>query len=89
MKPGGWGILLSPVDLSRMDTYEDRSINAPEGRKQHFGQSDHVRVYGADYAKRLSNIGFRVEEIDVSKDIDSEKFSKMSFSHEILYIVHK
>lgn len=61
LKPGGWGILQSPVDEKREETYEDPSIVTPEERRKHFGQEDHVRWYGRDYVSRLEDAGFIVE----------------------------
>ena len=53
LKPGGWGIVLSPVDRDYEQTYEDDSITDPDERTRIFGQYDHRRIYGADYADRL------------------------------------
>ncbi|MGY6521641.1 MAG: class I SAM-dependent methyltransferase [Mongoliitalea sp.] len=61
LKPNGWGIIQSPVyDLE--ETIEDKSITDPRERERLFGQRDHVRKYGKDYAKRLSQSGLLVEE---------------------------
>ena len=89
LKPGGWGILLSPVDYSLTHTYQDSSITDSEQRKIHFGQHDHQRVYGLDYAQRLSSVGFTVKEVDYSSVLPKEVLAKMAFSSEILYIVEK
>ena len=53
-------------------TYEDFSITSPEERTKHFGQYDHVRIYGRDYFNRLRNVGFTVNEVDYSKTISEE-----------------
>ncbi|MEI6866425.1 class I SAM-dependent methyltransferase, partial [Flavicella sp.] len=53
LKPGGIGIFQIPQELDRDTTYEDLSITSPEERKKHFGQYDHVRVYGKDYFDKL------------------------------------
>jgi len=45
----------------KKDTYEDDSIIEPEDRKKHFGQSDHVRIYGLDFTQRLKKCGFYVQ----------------------------
>ena len=87
LKKGGKGILLCPVDLTREKTYEDKSITSPELRKEHFGQYDHQRVYGRDYATRLTEAGFCVEEVNYKNTLASEQYTKMAFSDEILYIV--
>jgi len=58
LRPGGWAILQSPV--SGDATIESPPDCAPEERVRRFGQSDHVRRYGKDYADRLAAAGFRV-----------------------------
>jgi SAM-dependent methyltransferase len=61
LAPGGWLIVMVPVDLGREVTYEDPAIRAPSERERAFGQWDHVRLYAPDIAGRLSDAGFRVE----------------------------
>jgi SAM-dependent methyltransferase len=60
LRPGGWAILHSPVDRTQRHTLEDPSVTAPEDRERLFGQKDHVRAYGRDYADRLTQAGFCV-----------------------------
>lgn len=69
MKNGAWAILQVPIDYKRDITYEDFSINTDEGREKAFGLADHVRMYGRDYKLRLQNAGFKVEEIDLFKNL--------------------
>lgn len=69
MKPGGFGIFQIPQDYSRETTYENFSITSPEERAKHFGQYDHVRVYGSDYFDRLRSVGFKVDEVNYSKKL--------------------
>jgi len=76
LKPGGMGIFQIPQDLSREKTYEDFSITNPEERSKHFGQYDHVRVYGKDYFDRLRSVGFMVEEVNYSEKISTELIEK-------------
>ncbi|MCB0473058.1 MAG: class I SAM-dependent methyltransferase [Flavobacteriaceae bacterium] len=73
LKKGGYGIFQVPQDLSRETTYEDFSITTPEERSKHFGQYDHVRVYGSDYFDRLRAAGFKVEEVDYSKKLTEKE----------------
>jgi SAM-dependent methyltransferase len=61
LKPGGWAILQVPLDPQRASTYEDFTITSPAEREKHFGQVDHVRVYGLDYVDRLRSAGFTVK----------------------------
>lgn len=81
MKNGGFGIFQVPQDINRSETYEDFSITDPKERAKHFGQYDHVRVYGRDYFDRLSSVGFEVTPLDYSqnytaKDIDKFRLTK-------------
>jgi len=90
LKPGGMGIFQIPQDLSREKTYEDFSITNPEERAKHFGQYDHVRVYGKDYFGRLRAVGFKVEEVNYSEKISSELIEKYCLTKgEILPVCFK
>lgn len=76
LKPNGMGIFQIPQDLTLETTYEDFSITSEEERKKHFGQYDHVRVYGKDYFDRLRAVGFKVNEIDYSKTLSADLITK-------------
>ncbi len=76
LKPGGMGIFQVPQDLNREKTFEDFSITNPEERAKHFGQYDHVRVYGRDYFGQLRKAGFQVLEVDYSKKLSAEQIDK-------------
>lgn len=90
LRPGGMGIFQIPQDLGREKTYEDFSITNPEERRKHFGQYDHVRVYGKDYFDRLRTVGFKVEEVNYSEKISSELIEKFCLTKgEILPVCHK
>jgi SAM-dependent methyltransferase len=58
LKPGGWAILQVPI--IRETTYEDPTITSDVARLAAYGQHDHVRAYGRDYANRLAEAGFTV-----------------------------
>lgn len=90
LKRGGWGIFQIPQDLDRATTYEDFTITDPKERSKHFGQYDHVRVYGNDYFSRLEKAGFTVEKVDYSHKISSEFFEKYRLAKgEILPVSRK
>ncbi|MEO1173818.1 MAG: methyltransferase domain-containing protein, partial [Myxococcota bacterium] len=72
LAPAGWAVLAVPIDTNRAHTYEDPSITEPEDRAVHFGQSDHVRWYGRDYAGRLREAGFTVEEFRVQEAVGAD-----------------
>lgn len=69
LKPGGWAILQSPIDESRKRTFEDPSVISPEDRERIFGHSNHVRIYGLDYRKKLQDTGFIVKVDDYIKNL--------------------
>ncbi len=90
LKPGGFGIFQVPQDLALEKTYEDATITTPEERAKHFGQYDHVRVYGKDYFNRLREGGFNVKEIDYTKKISSEQVKRYCLTEgEILPVCFK
>ena len=63
LKPGGFAIIQVPLFYPLLDvTYQDKTITSPKAREKAFGQSDHVRMYGKDYADRLRSVGFIVDE---------------------------
>lgn len=59
--PGGWAIVQSPLDPTRATTFEDPAVTTPEERERVFGQRDHVRIFGRDYALILAQAGFEVQ----------------------------
>lgn len=89
MRPGGWGIMLSPVELSRERTFEDDSITDPAERTRVFGQYDHRRIYGRDYAGRLREAGFAVEECDFAQTLPPELRRLCALTDERIYLVRK
>ncbi len=89
MKPGGWGVMLSPVDPSRAETFEDDTIVDPAERTRIFGQYDHRRVYGRDYADRLREAGWQVEETDYFNALTPDEQKLYAIRSEILYIARK
>ena len=60
LAPGGWAIVLVPLDKGRSETLEDDAIDSPAGRLAAYWQADHVRLYGRDLADRLRDAGFEV-----------------------------
>ena len=63
LKPGGWAIMQVPFFHPVPEkTFEDKHITDPKEREKIFGQDDHVRKFGNDYADRLRSAGFKVKE---------------------------
>lgn len=71
--PGGWCLVMVPLDLSREQTYEDPSIILPEDRELAFWQHDHVRLYAPDIGARLVAAGFAVERIRPEQEFGSQR----------------
>ncbi|WP_010134372.1 class I SAM-dependent methyltransferase [Ochrovirga pacifica] len=90
LKPGGWGIFQVPQNTELETTYEDHTITQPEDRKKHFGQYDHVRIYGLDYFTRLKNAGFTVQQFKVSENFTPKQIQQYSLmANEILPVCFK
>ena len=90
MKPGGYGIFQIPQDLNRETTFEDDTITDKAERAKIFGQYDHVRVYGRDYFEKLRSIGFKVEEIDYTVQLNETDIDKYRLAKgEIIPVVFK
>ena len=62
LKPQGVLLVMVPMVEGWDTTYEDPKIVAPEDRRRHFGQEDHVRFYGRDIRERIAAAGFEVDE---------------------------
>lgn len=73
LRPGGWAIVMVPLDTRRAVTYEDPKITDAEGRLREFRQADHVRLYAPDIAGRLRQAGFGVEEVPVAERVGPER----------------
>lgn len=63
LNPAGWAILGVPLQPGRETTFEDPDVHSPAERERVYGQFDHVRAYGRDYAERLEECGFDVEMV--------------------------
>ncbi len=90
MKAGGFGIFQVPVDLTLEKTLEDDAINTPLLREKHYGQRDHLRLYGRDYPERLMNMGFSVIEDDFVKSLPQHLAERYALpTHEVIYLCEK
>ena len=90
LKKDGIGILQVPIDKDLEKTYEDNTLVSKKQRAEHFGQYDHVRVYGKDYKNRLEDSGFTVNLIDYTNEIEDDEISKYGLiKGELIPIVKK
>ncbi|HTX45334.1 MAG TPA: class I SAM-dependent methyltransferase [Solirubrobacteraceae bacterium] len=72
LSPGGWLIVMVPLDVGRTRTYEDPSITAPAEREREFLQDDHVRLYAPDIAARLETAGLHVAVVNVAQELGEQ-----------------
>jgi SAM-dependent methyltransferase len=56
-KPGGLAIVPVPVAWD-CELTDERKELSPSQRAEHYGESDHLRMYGRDYLDRLREAGF-------------------------------
>ncbi len=90
LKPGGWAILQVPLDSTLEVTYENASIVSQADREKHFGQYDHVRLYGKDYAQRLEKSGLKVIPNHMVMEMDPELADRYRLDKtELLYYCEK
>lgn len=82
LKPGGWAILMCPVDHRRARTLEDPVVSSPRERHRVFGQADHVRLYGRDYADRLAAAGFSVRAERYGEDCEKREINRFGLRRE-------
>jgi SAM-dependent methyltransferase len=76
LAPSGTAIVQVPYDAKREITFEDNTITDQSERTRIFGQYDHLRVYGMDYFKKLSSIGFNVNALDYTSSISSDDIER-------------
>ena len=88
LRPGGWALVLSPVDWNREQTFEDPGVVDPRERERLFGQHDHVRIYGGpDYIARLRRAGFDVRIDRFAAELDAATVRRYALNvRERLYV---
>ncbi len=73
LNPGGIALLQVPIWPSEAHgTYENPSITDPRDRIIHFGQFDHLRIYGLDFKERVLEAGFTVTMLDMEKEVPDQ-----------------
>jgi SAM-dependent methyltransferase len=90
LRPGGWAIVLVPLDLERAATLEDPAIDSPEARLAAYWQADHVRLYGRDFPDRLSAAGFEVTVDPFVRRLEPEAVERYGlFPREDVYLCRR
>jgi hypothetical protein len=88
LKPSGWAILQVPITAAA--TFEDASATTPEKRELLYGQHDHVRRYGPDYADHLAAAGFEVTVDGFASTLEMETARRLGINRkENIYLCRK
>ena len=90
LTPGGWAVLQVPISLNLEKTYENWDVKTPAEKEVHFGQCDHVRIYGQDYGDRLAVAGFQVQQIRPDQFLSADEITRYSIlPEEVIYYCTK
>ena len=90
MKKGGWGIFQVTIDTNSSITQEDKNITDPKERERLYWQSDHLRLFGLDYGKKLQNAGFKVTESNFINELNPKLVKRYALPKgEIVYFCEK
>lgn len=90
LRKGGKAILQVPYSKILSKTYENARITSTGQREKHFGQFDHVRLYGTDYQQKLEDVGFNVELFDPASILSQIEINKLAlFKDEKLFVATK
>lgn len=84
LAPDGLAVIMVP-QRNTPETYEDWSIDTPEGREEAFGQWDHLRWYGRDFTDRLQEAGFAVEIVYQNEYYSPEQQRRYGLRPEPIY----
>jgi SAM-dependent methyltransferase len=88
LAPSGWAILQVPIDAEQ--TYEDPTVEDPGERERLFGQDNHLRRYGPDYADRLRDAGFSVSVDDFVRTLPDQTVERVGLVRtEDVYLCRK
>jgi predicted SAM-dependent methyltransferase len=90
LEPGGWGIVMVPIQLDLERTVEGLPLTSEGERWKYYGQDDHVRMYSKqDFIDRLCNAGFQVKQLN-KNDFGDESFHIHGIHpRSVLYVVER
>jgi SAM-dependent methyltransferase len=82
LAPAGRAIIMSPIDEDLAETVEDPTVVTPQERDRVFGQSDHLRRYGRDFAQRVAAEGFDVQAISYIDSLSEQDIARRGLRRE-------
>lgn len=86
LEPGGHFFCMVPIVEGWDTTYENSAITATLDRKLHFGQEDHLRMYGKDFTQRMLSVGFILKEGYTVFGEDAVKY-RLNFGEKVFVFV--
>lgn len=88
LRPDGWAVILVPITSEH--TIEENEPQSPSQRERLFGQHDHVRSYGNDFADRVEQLGFVVTPFSASDIVTMDRIDEFGIStDDIIYYCKK
>ena len=89
LKDDGSFIFSFPI-CTDMLTLENRDIQSPEERLRHYGQKDHVRLYGNDFAQIYENYGFVLDIYRPQDELTEKEVEEYGvIKDDVLIVAHK
>ena len=77
---GGLVIIMVPIFYNLDKTFEKEEYNTPELRLKHYGQHDHVRIYGNDFLNKLKSVGFNVKVFSAKNLVEESDISRLGLN---------
>lgn len=92
LKVGGKAFILTVINLSNPDTYEDVNVVSENDKLKYYGEKDLLRLHGTDFINRLKRTKGTVKEIDYSekfKTIERKRFSLGNKERELIFEIER
>lgn len=83
-------LITIPQDLSKQKTFSSDKIIDKQDRHKLYGHPDVIRLYGRDFAERLSTVGFEVNEFAVASNFSHNEIFKYGLiNNDSIFIAKK
>lgn len=84
-KQDGSVLVMVPIETKFDRTYENKNIVKPTERRKHFGQQDHLRLYGMDFPARTVECGFDCQVYTTEALFSSSEFSRYGLEFDFIF----
>ena len=90
LKQGGKAMINVPIKMELKETFQDERYNTDDLRRRYYGQSDHLRQYGADFEDKLKDAGFKVTVLMPNEDMPDSEIKKYGLQrYQVVFICEK